>query len=153
MVQSAGGQDWTIPTLEETYALLMEHSAQTVQFLHQQMAQGHRLQDPWTLWNSMSPTAHLFDCLWRSEPDPARFKNLREWVLVVHTDAKTKLKALELFVKLQQRKRQRSHISQQSHSKPCNPALHTPTTQEAVTYDASIAGTTGRSTGQAMPDL
>ena len=101
----------------------------------------------------MSRTAHLFDCLWRSEPDPDRFENLREWVFVVHTDAKTKLKARELFVKLQQRKRQRSHILQQSHSKPCNPALHTPTTQEIMTYDASIAGTTGRSTGQAMPDL
>jgi hypothetical protein len=135
----------------------MEHSDRTVQFLHRQMAQGHCLQDPWneacTLRNAMSRTAHLFDCLWRSEPDPDRFENLREWVFVVHTNAKTKLKAIELFVKLQQRRRQRPHESQQSQSKPCYPALPTPITQEAVTYDASITDTIGRSTGQAMPDL
>ena len=157
MAQSAGGSSWTIPTLEETYHLLMENSARTVQFLHQQMAQGHLLPDPWdeacTLRNAMSRTAHLFDCLWKSEPDPIRYENLREWVFIVHTDAKTRLKAIDLFVKLQQRKRQRSHISQQSHSKPCNPALHTPTTRETVTYDAPITDTIGKSTGQAMPDL
>ena len=128
MAQSACEPGWNIPTLEDTFALLMDHSDRTVQFLHRQMAQGHRLQDPWneacTLQNAMSRTAHLFDCLWRSEPDPDRFENLREWVFVVHTDAKTKLKARELFVKLQQRKRQRSHILQQSHSKPCNPVTH-----------------------------
>ena len=135
----------------------MDHSDRTVQFLHRQMAQGHRLQDPrtkaCTLWNAMSRTAHLFDCLWRSEPDPDRFENLRERVFVVHTDAKTKLKALELFVKLQQTRRQRPHESQQSQSKPCHPALPTPITQESVTYDASITDTIGRPTGQAVPDL
>ena len=106
MAQSTScGPGWTIPTLEDTYALLMDYAARTVQFLHQQMAQGHRLRDPWdeacTLRNAMSRTAHVFDCLWRSEPDPDRFENLREWVSVVHTDAKMKLKALELFIKFQ----------------------------------------------------
>ena len=157
MAQSACEPGWNIPTLEDTFALLMDHSDRTVQFLHRQMAQGHRLQDPrtkaCTLWNAMSRTAHLFDCLWRSEPDPDRFENLRERVFVVHTDAKTKLKALELFVKLQQTRRQRPHESQQSQSKPCHPALPTPITQESVTYDASITDTIGRPTGQAVPDL
>ena len=121
------------------------------------MEHGHRLRDRWyeacTLWNTMSRTALLFDCLWRSEPNPDRFENLREWVSIIHTDAKTKLKALELFVKFQQRKRQWSNGSQAPQFKTCNPALHAPTTREVVTYDASITGMTGRSMGQAMPDL
>jgi hypothetical protein len=155
MAQSAGGSSWTIPTFEETYHLLMKNSARTIQVLHQQMAQGHLLPDPWdeacTLRNAMSRTAHLFDCLWKSEPDPIRYENLQEWVFIVHTDAKTRLKAIDLFVKLQQRKRQRSHISQQSHSKPCNPALNHQ--GDCDMHDAPITDTIGKSTGKAMPDL
>ena len=61
---------------------------------------------------------------------------------VVHTNAKTNLKALELFVKFQQKKCQRSNGSQPLQSKPCNPALHASTTREVVRYDASITGAT-----------
>ena len=109
--QSTCGPDWVLPTLEDTYELLMTYSARTVYFLHQQMANGHRLPDPWdeacALRKAMTRTTHLFNCLWRSEGDSERFENLREWVFVVHTDTKTKLTAIDLFVKLEQRKRQR----------------------------------------------
>ena len=100
----------------------------------------------------MSCDAHLFDCQWPSERNPERFKNLRESVSIVHTDAKTKLKALELF-KLQKRKRQRSYGSEPTQSKPCNPASHLPTTQGVATYNACITGETSRLKGQAMPDF
>ena len=59
----------------------MTYSAKTVYFLHQQFANGHRLPDPWSeacaLRKAMTRTAHLFDCLWRSEQDPVRFENLQ----------------------------------------------------------------------------
>ena len=92
MAQSTCGPGWTIPTLEDTYELLTDHSARTVRFLHQQMANGNHLQDPWdeacTLRNAMSRTAHLFHCLWLSEPNPDRFENLRKWVFIFHTQHK-----------------------------------------------------------------
>ena len=101
------GRDWAIPTLEDTYELLMTYTARTVYFLHQQMANGHRLPDPWdeacALQKAMTRTTHLFDCLWQSEGDPTRFENIREWASIVHADAKTKLTAIELFVKLEQK--------------------------------------------------
>ena len=72
--QSTCGPDWVLPTLEDTYELLMTYSAKTVYFLHQQFANGHHLPDPWNeacaLRKAMTRTAHLFDCLWRSEGEP-----------------------------------------------------------------------------------
>lgn len=121
------------------------------------MANGHHLPDPWdealALRKAMSRTAHLFDCLWRSEPDPERFENLREWVSVVHADAKTKLTAIELFVKLQQRKRQRSNGSKSPQIKPCNPALSTMVDPKTPVDHASITDETGVLKGQAMLDF
>ena len=75
------------------------------------MANGHRLPDPWTeacaLRKAMTCTAHLFACLWQSEGDPERFENIQEWASIVYEDAKTKITAIELFVRLERRRRQR----------------------------------------------
>ena len=129
--QSIRGRDWAIPTLGDTYELLMTYSACTVQFLHEQMANGHCLPDPWdeacALEKAMTRTAHLFYCLWQSEGDPERFENIQEWASILYTDAKTKLTAIKLFVKLEQRKRQRrSDGSCTPHLEPCNPTPATP---------------------------
>ena len=126
-------RDWAIPTLGDTYELLMTYSARTVQFLHGQMANGHCLPDPWdeacALEEAMTRTAHIFYCLWQSEGDPVRFENIREWASIVYMDAKTKLTAIKLFVKLEQRRRQRrSNGSCTTQLGPCNPTPATPNT-------------------------
>ena len=133
----------------------MTYSARTIYFLHQQMANGHRLPDPWdeacALQKAMTRTTHLFDCLWQSEGDPKRFENIREWASILHADAKTKLTAIELFVKLEHRKRQRrSNGSSTPQSKSCNPTLATPRTHTEYT---STPGETDVSKYQARPDL
>ena len=145
--------DWAIPTLEDTYELLITYSARTVYFLHEQMENGHRLPDPWdeacALQKAMTRTTHMFYCLWQSEGDPKRFENLREWASIVHADAKTKLTAIKLFVKREQRKRQRrSNGSSTPQSKPCNPTQATPRTHTEYT---STPGETGISMGQVRP--
>ena len=43
----------------------------------------------------------LFNILWQAEPNEARFEDLPEWVAIVEDEARTKLKALELFMQLQ----------------------------------------------------
>ena len=98
-------KNWAIPTLDNTYELLMTYSTRIVYFLHHQMANGHRLPDPWdeacALEKAMTRTTHMFFCLWQSEGDPKRFENIREWASIVHEDAKTKITAIELFVRLE----------------------------------------------------
>ena len=133
-------RDWAIPTLGDTYELLMTYSARTVQFLHGQMANGHCLPDPWdeacALEEAMTRTAHIFYCLWQSEGDPVRFENIREWASIVYTDAKTKLTAIKLFVKLEQRRRQRRlDGSCTTQLGPCNPTPATPDTP--TKYDST----------------
>ena len=146
--------DWAIPTLGDTYELLMTYSAHTVQFLHEQMENGHCLPDPWdeacALEKAMTRTAHLFYCLWQSEGDPVRFENIREWASVVYTDAKTKLTAIKLFVKLEQRRRQRrSDGSCTTQLGPCNP---TPATPDTPTKYDSTPREIDISKDQATPD-
>ena len=139
-------KNWAIPTLDDTYELLMTYSTRIVYFLHHQMANGHRLPDPWeeacALEKAMTRTTHMFFCLWQSEGDPKRFENIREWASIVHEDAKTKLTAIELFVKLERRRRQRRSSETDTLSPearnptPVKPRLHTeytPTLNEANT--------------------
>ena len=77
----------------------------------------------------MTRTAHIFYCLWQSEGDPVRFENIREWATIVYTDAKTKLTAIKLFVKLEQRRRRRRlDGSCTTQLGPCNPTPATPNT-------------------------
>ena len=67
------------------------------------------------------------------------------------TDAKTKLKALKLFIRFRERKR---HGAKMRNRKPCDPLSNIPTIQEAVAYDTTIKnGTIGRLTKQAMPNI
>jgi len=104
-------KNWAIPTLGDTYELLMTYSTRTVYFLHNQMMNGHRLPDPWdeacALEKAMTRTTLLFYCLWQSEGDQKRFDDIQEWATIVHEDAKTKITAIELFVRLEKRRRQR----------------------------------------------
>ena len=76
-----------LPTLEDSYASLMANLAHIVRLIGQHMAVGHLLETPWeearTLRNMTSHDEFIFDVLWRSEPDPRRFEDLREWVAVV----------------------------------------------------------------------
>ena len=98
------------------------------------MANGHRLPDPWieacALRKAMTCTAHLFACLWQSEGDPERFENIQEWASIVYEDAKTKITAIELFVRLERRRRQRRSGEADTPSPkarnpiPANPKTH-----------------------------
>ena len=149
---SMRGRQQANPTLGDTYELLMTYSARTVEFLHEQMANAHCLPDPWdeacALETAMIRTAHLFYCLWQSEGDPVRFENIREWATIVYTDARTKLTAIKLFVKLERRKRQRkSNGPCTTRSEPCNDAPATrnmPTKYDPVPREIDISN-------QAMP--
>ena len=152
---SMRGRQQVTPTLGDTYELLMTYSARTVEFLHEQMANAHCLPDPWdeacALETAMIRTAHLFYCLWQSEGDPVRFENIREWATIVYTDAKTKLTAIKLFVKLEQRKRQRKlNGSCTTRSEPCNNA---PATRNMPTEYDPVPRETDMSENQAMPGL
>ena len=128
-------KNWAIPTLDDTYELLMTYSTRIVYFLHHQMANGHRLPDPWdeacALEKAMTRTTHMFFCLWQSEGDPKRFENIQEWASIVHEDAKTKVTAIELFVRLERRRRQRRSGETGTPSPkarnpiPVNPKTHT----------------------------
>ena len=104
-------KNWAIPTLGDTYELLMTYSTRIVYFLHNQMMNGHRLPDPWdeacALEKAMTRTTLMFYCLWQSEGDQKRFDDIQEWATIVHEDAKTKITAIELFVRLEKRRRQR----------------------------------------------
>ena len=97
-----------IPTLEDAYELIMDKFTSIIHFIQQRMTVGHLLEDPWEdareLRNTMACQVLLFDCLWQSEPDEARFEDLREWVAIVKNNAKTKLKALELIMLLQEKR-------------------------------------------------
>ena len=157
MAHSAYEPRWAdrpIPTLEDTYDLLMANSTRIIRLIERHMAIGHLLENPWeearTLRDKTAHGTFLFDCLWRSEPDEARFVNLREWVAIVKTDAKSKLKALD-FIRLRERKR-RGAVP--NYKKPCNPPSNVPTIQEASAYDTVISNATiGRLTEQAMPNI
>ena len=78
MAQSACGPDWSIPTLEDTYDFLVDHSTWILRFLQPQMADGHLLQDPWdeacTLRNAVFRDAHLFVCLMAIRAKPGEFR-------------------------------------------------------------------------------
>ena len=145
---SMHGRQQADPTLGDTYELLMTYSARTVEFLHEQMANAHCLPDPWDeaclLETAMIRTAHLFYCLWQSEGDPVRFENIREWATIVYTDARTKLTAIKLFVKLERRRRQRkSNGPCTARSEPCNDApvtLNIPTKYDPVPREPGHAG-------------
>ena len=81
----------------------------------------------------------------------ARFENLREWVAVVKTDARSKLKALDLFMRLRERQCQRT---EPSYKKPCNPPSKIPTVRETNAYDTVIVNAAiGKLTEQAMPNI
>ena len=158
MAQSAYEPHWAgrpIPTLEDSYDSLMANSTRIIQLIERHMAIGHLLETPWeearTLRDMTTHDAFLFDCLWRSEPDVARFENLREWVAVVKTDARSKLKALDLFMRLRERQCQRT---EPSYKKPCNPPSELPTVRETNAYDTVIVSAAiGKLTEQAMPNI
>ena len=158
MAQSAYEPRWAgrpIPTLEDSYDSLMANSSRVIRLIERHMAIGHLLKNPWEeAHNLRTATAHdafLFDCLWRSEPNGARFENLREWVAVVKADARSKLKALDLFIRLQERQRHRPELS---YDKPCNPPSTNPTVRETNAYDTVIDNAAiGTLTEQAMPDI
>ena len=141
-----------LPTLEDSYASLMANSARIVRLIDQHMAVGHLLETPWeearTLRNMTSHDEFIFDVLWRSEPDPRRFEDLREWVAVVKTDARSKIKALDLFMRLRERQRQSTGPH---YPKPCNPLLEAPITCQMYN-SAIVTVATGELTKQAMPD-
>ena len=127
-------KNWAIPTLGDTYELLMTYSTRTVYFLHNQMMNGHRLPDPWdeacALEKAMTRTTLLFYCLWQSEGDQKRFDDIQEWATIVHEDAKTKITAIELFVRLEKRRRQRrSSETDVSSQKTRSPTQITPRAQ------------------------
>ena len=68
---------------------------------------------------------------------------------IVKTDSKTKLKALELFIRFQERKR---HRAEMRNRKPSDPLSNIPTIQKA--YDTATKNVRiGRLTGQAMPNI
>ena len=158
MAQSAYVPRWAgrpTPTLEDSYDSLMANSSRIVQLIEQHMATGHLLDQPWEeARNLRTATAHdvfILDCLWRSEPDVTRFENLRKWVAVVKADTKSKLKALDLFVRLRERQRLRTEPTYQQ---PCNPPSELPEIREAAAYDTTITATSiGRPTEQAMPNI
>ena len=94
MAQLACGPRGTkkpIPTLEDTYASLMDNFTHIVHLIHRHMAIGHLLKDLWeeacNLRNATARRLLLFNCLWQSEPDETRFEDLREWVAIVKTDS------------------------------------------------------------------
>ena len=68
------------------------------------MTVGNLWEDPWEkaygLPSTMTRQVLLFDRLWQSEPDKAKFEDLCDWVIGVKKDVRTKLKALELFMRL-----------------------------------------------------
>ena len=147
-------KNWAIPTLDDTYELLMTYSTRIVYFLHHQMANGHRLPDPWNeacaLEKAMTRTTLMFFCLWQSEGDPERFENIQEWASIVYEDARTKITAIELFVKLERRKRQRrSGEADTPSSKARNPIPASPKTHAEYT---PIFNTVNTSKYQAEPD-
>ena len=119
------------------------------------MMNGHRLPDPWdeacALEKAMTRTTLLFYCLWQSEGNPKRFDDIREWASIVHEDAKTKVTAIELFVRLERRRRQRRSSETNTPSpKTCNPAPVTPRTH---TEHTPTPGEVNISKYQARPDL
>ena len=69
-----------IPTLEDAYELIMDKFTSLIHFIQRHMTVGHLLEDPWEeareLRNTMARQVLLFDCLWQSEPDEARFEDL-----------------------------------------------------------------------------
>ena len=156
MAQSAYEPRWAgrpIPTLEDSYNSLMANSARIVQLVDRHMAIGHLLETPWeearTLRDRTTNDEFLFDCLWRSEPDAKKFENLREWVAVVKTDARSKIKALDLFMRLRERQRQRT---EPHYPKPCNPPSEIPVTCQR--YNSVIVNDAmGKLTEQAMPNI
>ena len=97
-----------IPTLEDAYELIMDKFTSIIHFIQRHMTVGHLLEDPLEeareLRNKMDRQVLLFDCLWQSKPDEARVEDLREWVAIVKNNAKTKLKALELIMLLQEKR-------------------------------------------------
>ena len=148
-------KNWAIPTLDDTYELLMTYSTRIVHFLHRQMANGHRLPDPWdeacALEKAMSRTTHMFFCLWQSEGDPERFENIQEWASIVYEDAKTKMTAIEIFVRLERRRRQRRSGETDTPSpKARNPIPANPKTTHAEYTPAFNAVNTSKY--QAKPD-
>ena len=158
MAQSAYESRWAgrpIPTLEGSYDSLVANSSRIVHLIEQHMATGHLQDQPWEEASQLrTATAHdvfILDCLWRSEADATRFENLRKWIAVVKADTKSKLKALDLFVRLRERQRLRT---EPTHQQPCNPPSDLPKIREAAAYDTSITATSiGRPTEQAMPNI
>ena len=157
MAHSANESRWAgrpIPTLEGSYDSLVANLSRIVNLIEQHMATGHLQDQPWEEASRLrTATAHdvfILDCLWQSEADVTRFENLRQWVAIVKADTKSKLKALDLFVRLRERQRLRT---EPTHQKPCNPPSDLPEIRGAAANDIAITATSiRRPTEQAMPN-
>ena len=101
-----------IPTLEDTHKKVIGKLTNIEHFIQQHMMVGHLLKDPLVeaskLQYTMAHHVSIFKILWQAELTEARFENLRECVAIIDSEVRTKLRALELFMRLR-KKQQYGH--------------------------------------------
>ena len=100
-------------TLEEAHWRVMSKITEVERFLQRHTTIGSLHLEQWAeagdLQQKLAHRLSIMKILWHAEPDEARFHGMRDWITVIEDKVRTKLRAMDVFVRVRERRLLNEH--------------------------------------------